>query len=56
VAALIKHATGIEPQLAEGRLGEFAVRVNGEAVARRSWLKLPPDERVLAAVRAALRR
>jgi len=55
VAALIKLETGIEPRLAPGRLAEFAVRVNGETVAQKSWLKLPPDERVLEAVRDALR-
>ena len=55
MAALIERATGIEPRLVPGWPGEFAVRVNGETVARKGWLKLPPDERVLAAVRDALR-
>jgi len=55
VAALIKLETGIEPRLAHGGLGEFAVRVNGRPIARKGWLKLPSDERVLAAVREALR-
>ncbi|MDQ1613134.1 MAG: hypothetical protein QOG00_3065 [Pyrinomonadaceae bacterium] len=54
MAALIKLETGIEPRLAPGRLAEFAVRVNGETVARKGWLKLPPAERVLEAVRDAL--
>ncbi|MDX6269491.1 MAG: hypothetical protein QOD28_714 [Acidobacteriota bacterium] len=54
VAALVKLETGIEPRLAPGRLAEFAVRVNGATVARKGWLKLPPDEHVLAAVRDAL--
>jgi hypothetical protein len=54
VAASIKLETGIEPRLVEGGLGEFTVHVDGKLVARKSWLKLPPDERVLAAVRDAL--
>ncbi|HEV2880738.1 MAG TPA: hypothetical protein VGX24_05465 [Pyrinomonadaceae bacterium] len=52
---MIKLETGIEPRLVQGGLGEFGVRVNGELVARKGWIKLPPDERVLAAVRDALR-
>lgn len=55
MAALIKVETGIAPRLAPGRLGEFTIRVNGETVARKGWLKLPPDEQVLTAVRDALR-
>lgn len=55
MAALIKLETGIEPRLSEGGLGEFAVSVNGKLVARKGWLKWPSDERVLAAVRDALR-
>lgn len=46
--------TGIEPRIAPGRPGEFTVWVNGTTVARKGWIKLPPDELVLAAVRAAL--
>jgi hypothetical protein len=55
VAALIKLETGIEPRLAHGGLGEFAVRVNDRPVVKKGWIRLPPDERVLAAVRDALR-
>lgn len=55
MAALIKLETGIESRLVEGGLGEFTVRVNGKLAARKGWLKLPSDERVLAAVRDALR-
>ncbi|HEX8636305.1 MAG TPA: hypothetical protein VF703_19445 [Pyrinomonadaceae bacterium] len=55
MAALIKLEIGIEPRIAAGGLGEFTVLVNGEPVARKGWLKWPPDEHVLAAVRAALR-
>ncbi|MCA1566763.1 MAG: hypothetical protein LC803_14190 [Acidobacteria bacterium] len=53
---MIKLETGIEPRLVEGGWGEFAVCVNGQLVARKGWIKLPPDERVLAAVRDALLR
>jgi len=55
VAALIKLEIGIEPRITTGGLGEFTVLVNGKSVARKGWLRLPPDERVLAAVRDALR-
>lgn len=54
MAALIKLETGIEPRLVIGGLGEFTVRVNDRQVAQKGWLKLPSDERVLAAVREAL--
>jgi len=56
VAALIKRETGIEPQLAQGRLGEFSVRVDQRLVIKKGWIKFPPDEQVLAAVEDALRR
>jgi hypothetical protein len=55
VAALIKREIGIEAQLMQGRIGEFSVWVDERRVAQKHWLRLPQDEQVLAAVRAALR-
>jgi hypothetical protein len=55
VAALIKLETGIEPQLVVGGWGEFAVLLNDKTIVKRGLLKLPSDERVLSAVRDALR-
>ncbi|HEX8131749.1 MAG TPA: hypothetical protein VF527_21820 [Pyrinomonadaceae bacterium] len=55
MAALIKLEMGITARLVGGGLGEFAVRVNDRLVIKKGWIKLPPDERVLAAVRDALR-
>jgi hypothetical protein len=55
VAALIKLETGIEPRLVVGGWGEFAVLVNDKTIVKKRWLKLPTDERVLSAVRDALR-
>lgn len=55
MAALIKVETGIEPRLVVGGWGEFAVLVNDKRVVKKNLLKLPSDERVLSAVREALR-
>jgi len=54
VAALLKGEIGIEPQLVQGRMGEFSVWLDGMLIVKKGWLKLPPDERVLKAVRNAL--
>lgn len=54
MAALLKGEIGIEPQLVQGRMGEFSVWLDGMLIVKKGWLKLPPDERVLKAVRNAL--
>jgi len=54
VAALLKGEIGIEPQLVQGRMGEFSVWLDGKLLVKKGWFKLLPDERVLKAVRAAL--
>jgi len=56
VAALVRSETGIEPRLVQGRMGEFSVWLDDKLILKRSWLKLPTDEQVLAAVRSALQR
>ena len=55
MAALIESETGVGVRLQGGSLGEFSVWLDGELVAKKGWIKLPPDEQVLAAVRRALR-
>jgi hypothetical protein len=54
VAALIKDATGVEPELSEGGRGEFTVWVGDQVVARKDADGFPSDEAALAAVRQAL--
>ncbi|HLL71941.1 MAG TPA: hypothetical protein VK363_10940 [Pyrinomonadaceae bacterium] len=56
MAALVRSETGIEPRLVQGRMGEFSVWLDDKLILKRSWLKLPTDEQVLAAVRSALQR
>jgi hypothetical protein len=54
VAALIKDATGVEPEVVEGARGEFSVRVGDRIVAQKSRTGFPSDDEVVRAVRAAL--
>jgi hypothetical protein len=54
VAALIKDATGVEPEVVEGARGEFSVRVGDRIVAQKSRTGFPSDDEVVQAVRAAL--
>jgi len=56
VAELIKRELGVEPELAEGDRGEFTVWVGDRVVAKKGWVRFPPDQRVLSAVRQALAR
>jgi hypothetical protein len=52
---MIKKATGIDVELVEGRRGEFTVWVGETIVAQKDDdLGFPPDEDIVAAVRAAL--
>ena len=44
----------VETKLIEGDRGEFTVWVDGHMVIKKSWHGFPADEKVLAAVRAAL--
>ena len=54
MAELIKRELGVEPELVEGDRGEFTVWVGDRVVAKKGWVRFPPDERVLSAVRQAL--
>jgi hypothetical protein len=54
VAAIIKDATGIDPELVEGSRGEFTIWVGDEIVARKDARGFPSEDGALAAVRAAL--
>jgi hypothetical protein len=54
VATLLKNEIGIEPQLLQGRMGEFSVWLDGKLIVKKGWLKIPSDERVLEAVQNAL--
>jgi hypothetical protein len=55
VAALIKDATGVEPDLVEGARSEFSIRVGDRVVAQKSPRGFPTDTEIVNAARAALR-
>lgn len=55
MAELLKRELGVETKLVEGGRGEFTVWVGDEVVARKGWFGFPEDEKVLAAVREALK-
>jgi hypothetical protein len=54
VAELLKEQLGVETTLTEGGRGEFTVWVGETVVAKKGWLGFPDDQKVLAAVRAAI--
>ena len=54
MAAQIKSELGVEPELIEGSRGEFTVWVGEQKVAEKGWIRFPADEKVVAAVKAAL--
>jgi len=54
VAALLKRELGVEPEVTVGDRGEFTVWVGDRLVAKKGWLRFPPDQKVLTAVREAL--
>jgi hypothetical protein len=56
VAALIREATDVEPEVVEGARGEFSVRVGDRVVAQKSRTGFPSDADIIDAVRAALPR
>jgi hypothetical protein len=55
VADLLKKELNVETKLIEGDRGEFTVWVGDEVVAKKNWLGFPADEKVLEAVRAAVK-
>jgi hypothetical protein len=54
VAELIRRELGTDPELVEGERGEFTVWVGERLVAKKGWVRFPPDQRVLSAVRQAI--
>jgi hypothetical protein len=54
VAALIEQETGVQPELLEGKRGEFSVWVEDELVAQKDTRGFPSEDRVMAAVRKAM--
>ena len=51
MAAVLKKETGIDPDLVEGKRGEFTVWIDDELIAQKDALGFPSDDDVLAAVR-----
>ena len=51
MAAVLKQETGIDPELIEGKRGEFTVWVDDELIAQKDANGFPSEEDVLAAVR-----
>jgi hypothetical protein len=54
VADLLKTELGIEAELQQGKPGEFTVLVNDEVIAKKGFLMLPSDQKIIATVRQAL--
>lgn len=54
MAAAIKDALGVDPDLVEGARSEFSVRVGDRIVAQKSRTGFPSEAEVIAAVRPAL--
>ena len=54
MAELLKTELGMEAELQQGKPGEFTVLVNDEVIAKKGFLMLPSDQKVIAAVRQAL--
>ena len=56
MAAVIKAALGIEPELAEGGRGEFTVWVGDQVVAKKDSNGFPTEDDALAGVQRAMAR
>ena len=54
MADLLKSELGIEAELQQGRPGEFTVLVNDEVIAKKGFLTLPSDQKIIDAVKQAL--
>jgi len=52
---LLKKELGVEVDTTGGKTGEFTVWVGDKVVASKGWIRFPSDQKVLEAVRAALR-
>lgn len=55
MAELIKQEFGIEVELIKGGMGELAVLVDGEKVAKKGWFTSPSEQEILNAVREAIK-
>ena len=51
MAAVLKQETGIDPELIEGKRGEFTVWMDDELIAQKDANGFPSEDDVLAAVR-----
>ncbi len=56
MAAVIKAALGVEPELAEGGRGEFTVWVGDQVVAQKDSNGFPSEDDALAGVQRAMAR
>ena len=56
MAAVIKAALGIEPELVEGGRGEFTVWVGDQVVAQKDSNGFPSEDDALAGVQRAMAR
>jgi hypothetical protein len=54
VAETLKRELGVDVILSEGDDNEFTVWVDDALVAKRGWVRLPADGKVVKAVREAL--
>jgi hypothetical protein len=52
---LLKSELGIEVETVGGKTGEFTVWVGDQLVAQKGWVRFPSDQKVLDAVRVAIR-
>lgn len=52
---MIKQELGIEAELVKGGMGELSVSVNGEKVAKKGWFTSPSEQKMLNAVREAIK-
>jgi hypothetical protein len=55
VAALLKKELGVQVETIGGKTGEFTVWVGDQLVAQKGRILFPSDQKVLEAVRSALR-
>lgn len=53
---MLKQQPDFEVELAQGPRGSFEVRVHDTLVAKRGWLGIPSDKRILQSIRTLLAR
>jgi hypothetical protein len=51
---VLREEVGVEGRLEKGKNGIFEVAVNGEVVARKTWMGFPTEEEIVLAVAKAL--